>query len=80
MNKARAELDRSIEATKAALSKMAPAQIDQVLDQTRTQLEAFIRNEWLYVPPSELLAIAKRRAAAEAFRAIVRVPDFGRAA
>jgi sarcosine oxidase gamma subunit len=77
MSDTRADMDRSIEATKAELAKLSPAQIDQVLDQTRVELEAFIKNEWLVLSPSERLAAAKRRAAAEFFHASVRVHDFG---
>jgi hypothetical protein len=73
---ARADIDRSIEATKAALAQLSRAQLDQVLDQTRIELEAFIQNEWLVLSPSDRLAAARRRAAAEFFHASVRVHDF----
>lgn len=76
MTATRAEIDHSIEATKSALAKLSPAQIDHVLDRTRAELEAFIENEWLVLSPSERLAAAKRRASAEFFHAQVRVHDF----
>jgi hypothetical protein len=69
MNATRPDIDRSIQATKAALAKLSPAQIDQVLDQTRRDLEAFIKNEWI---PTK-----KNAAEAEAFHASVRVHSFG---
>lgn len=69
MSATRDDIDRSIEATRAALAKMTPAQIDQVLVDTREALTEFIEREWL---PSA----RARRLAAEAFHERVRVHHF----
>lgn len=73
MSATRTEIDRSIEATKARLAQLSPAQIDQVLDQTKFDLEAFIRNEWLPIKPGE----RARRADAETVDAHRGVKSFG---
>ena len=72
MSATRTEIGFSIEATKAALAQLSPAQIDQVLDHTRRELEDFICTEWLPLKPNE----RARRDAAERFHASVRVHSF----
>jgi hypothetical protein len=69
MTTTRADIDRSIDATSAALANLSPAQLDRVLVQTHDALLEFIEKEWL---PSA----RARRAASEAFHASVRVHDF----
>jgi hypothetical protein len=69
MTDTRADIDRSLEATAAALAKLSPEQFDRVLTKTHDALLEFIEKEWL---PSA----RARRAAAEAFHASVRVHDF----
>jgi sarcosine oxidase gamma subunit len=76
MTAARADIDRSIEATAAALAKLTPAQFDQVLVDAHHTLLEFIEDEWLAMTPDEESRAAARRAASERFHASVRVHDF----
>jgi hypothetical protein len=76
MTSTRSDIDRSIEATKAALAKLSPEQFDQVLVDTHHTLLEFIETEWLGMKPDEERRAAARRAASERFHASVRVHDF----
>jgi hypothetical protein len=81
VNNTRADIDRSIDATNAALARLFPdpARLNQLRDRVRIEVEDFIAREWLALTPEEKRRAAVRRAAAEAFHASVRVHDFGSA-
>jgi hypothetical protein len=57
----RPEIAESIAATRAALNRLTPAQLEDVRDQTRRELEAFVRDVWL--PEARAARAAERRAA-----------------
>jgi hypothetical protein len=76
MTSTRADIDLSIEATKAALAKLSPEKFDHVLVDAHHTLLEFIETEWLAMAPDEERRAAARRAASERFHASVRVHDF----
>jgi hypothetical protein len=76
MSATRADIDRSIEATSAALAKLSPEKFDQVLVDAHQIMLEFIEDDWLAMTPDEERRAAARRAASEAFHASVRVHDF----
>lgn len=43
----RPEIAESIAATSAALRRLTPAQLEDVREQTKRELEAFVRDVWL---------------------------------
>jgi hypothetical protein len=76
MTTTRADIDRSREATAAALAKLSPEKFDQVLVDAHQRMLEFIEDEWLGMTPDEERRAAARRAASERFHASVRVHDF----
>ena len=79
MSDTRADIDRSIDATNAALARLFPdpARLNQLRDRVRLEVEDFIAREWLALTPEEKRRADARRAYAESFHASVRVHDFG---
>lgn len=57
----RPEIAESVAATSAALRRLTPAQLEDVREQTKREMEAFVRDVWL--PEARAARSAGRRAA-----------------